>query len=92
MIGVEAIVDKNKNPKFFVDITTYVCPLTFVKTKLLIESMASGDVAEVRLKGGEALENVSRSVREHGHTILSLDLEDSKSSVDEVHRLVLQKN
>ena len=63
-----------------------------MKTKLLIESMATGDVAEVRLKGAEAIENVPRSVREHGHTILNLDLEDSKSSADEVYRLVLQKN
>ena len=54
--------------------------------------MATGDVAEVRLKGAEAIENVPRSVREHGHTILNLDLEDSKSSADEVFRLVLQKN
>ena len=92
MVGEKTIVDKVKSPKFFIDITTYVCPLTFVKTKLLIESMATGDVAEVRLKGSEAIKNVPRSVREHGHTILSLDLEDSKSSVDEVHRLVLQKN
>ena len=92
MVGEKTIVDKVKSPKFFIDITTYVCPLTFVKTKLLIESMATGDVAEVRLKGPEALENVPRSVREHGHTILSLDVEDSKSSADGVHRLVLQKN
>ena len=53
--------------------------------------MATGDVAEVRLKGSEAIENVPRSVREHGHTILSLDVEDSKSSADGVHRLVLSQ-
>ena len=92
MKGVEPIIDKFKNSKFFIDITPYVCPLTFVKTKLLIETMESGDIAEVRLKGAEAIENVPRSVREHGHTIISLDPENLESSGDGVHRLVLKKN
>ncbi len=92
MKGAEIIVDKFKNSKFFLDITPYACPLTFVKTKLLIETMASGDIAEVRLKGAETIKNVPRSVREHGHTIISLDVEDSESSADEVHRLILKKN
>ncbi|MGH6660158.1 MAG: sulfurtransferase TusA family protein, partial [Rhodospirillales bacterium] len=38
---------------YFIDITAEVCPLTFVKTKLLIERMRPGEVAEVRLKGQE---------------------------------------
>lgn len=57
------------------DITRDVCPLTFVKTKLLIERMSSGDTAEIRLIGTEPIENVPRSVREHGHTVLSLEAE-----------------
>ena len=54
------------------DITRDVCPLTFVKTKLLLERMAPGETAEIRLKGTEPLENVPRSVQEHGHEVLSL--------------------
>ncbi len=61
------IVDYN------LDITQEVCPLTFVKTKLLIERMSSGETADIRLKGAEPLENVPRSVREHGHQVLSLE-------------------
>lgn len=57
----------------FLDITREVCPLTFVKTKLLIERMAPGETAEIRLCGAEPLENVPRSVREHGHEVLSLE-------------------
>ena len=45
---------------FHLDITSEVCPLTFVKTKLLIERMAPGQVLQVRLKGTEPLENVPR--------------------------------
>ena len=76
---------------FFIDITGEVCPLTFVKTKLLIESMQPGQTAEVRLKGQEPLENVPRSVREHGHAVLSLEPEKKSQPADGIHRLVLQK-
>ena len=57
---------------YFLDITNDVCPLTFVKTKLLIERMSSGQTAEVRLNSGEPLDNVPRSVEEHGHELLDL--------------------
>ncbi|MCG8508026.1 MAG: sulfurtransferase TusA family protein [Rhodospirillales bacterium] len=72
------------------DITDQVCPLTFVRTKLMIERMRPGQVAEVRLKGGEPLENVPRSVREIGHTVLSLEPEDD-AAADGVHILRLRK-
>lgn len=61
------------------DITQEVCPLTFVKTKLLIERMSAGETAAIRLKGAEPLENVPRSVREHGHQVLSLEPVGDKS-------------
>jgi tRNA 2-thiouridine synthesizing protein A len=62
------------------DITRDICPLTFVKTKLLIERMSSGDTAEIRLTGAEPLENVPRSVSEHGHLVLSLEVEASSGA------------
>lgn len=85
-----------KDPKdteidFFIDITGEVCPLTFVKTKLLIESMSAGQVAEVRLKGREPLENVPRSVRDHGHSVISLAPESPTEPADGIHRLILKK-
>ena len=70
------------------DITGDVCPITFVRTKLMIEGMESGMVAEVRLNEGEPLQNVPRSVREHGHSILSLEPEDGTAGV---WRLLLRK-
>ena len=54
----------------FLDIREDVCPITFVKTRLLIEAMSSGDKAEILLRGSEPIENVPSSVRELGHTIL----------------------
>ena len=71
------------------DITADVCPITFVKTKLMIEGMEAGMVAEVRLNEGEPLKNVPRAVAEHGHTVLSMAPEEEGGRV---WRLVLRKN
>ena len=79
--------------KHFLDITGDTCPLTFVKTKLLIEDMAPGDIAVVRLKGEEPLGNVPRSVREHGHEVISLEpAESGAPGVEDVHVLTLRKS
>ena len=68
--------------EYFIDITTDVCPLTFVKTKLLLEKMPSGALAKVRLKGVQPLDNVPRSVKAHGHEVVSLAREDSETAAD----------
>ncbi len=75
---------------FTLDITGEVCPLTFVRTKLLIERMAPGQTAEVRLQGREPLDNVPRSVREHGHAVIALEPEDG-AGPEGIHRLLIRK-
>jgi TusA-related sulfurtransferase len=78
----------NSVPDHYLDITSDVCPITFVKTKLMIEKMAVGEVAEVRLGEGEALENVPRSVKAEGHQIISMEADSTRPGV---HILVLTK-
>ena len=73
---------------FYLDITTDICPMTFVKTKLLIEKMQPGEIVEVRLTGEEPLSNVPRSVIELGHFVLSDTPEDGDRSI---HRLMIEK-
>lgn len=73
---------------YFLDITSDKCPMTFVRTKLLVERMAAGETAEVRLNAGEPLENVPRSLRELGHEVLQVAPEQPGASV---HRLRLRK-
>ena len=74
---------------YFIDITSDFCPLTFVKTKLMIEKIGTGDRLEVRLKGDEPLKNVSRSVIELGHDLLSVA---SETGLDTgFHRLLIEK-
>ena len=75
---------------YFLDITDDVCPMTFVRTKLMIEKMQPGESLEVRLQGKEPLENVPRSVREIGHEVVSITPEDSQSPENGIHRLVLK--
>ena len=73
----------------YLDITSDICPITFVKAKLLMEKMAAGEIAEVRLSEGEPLENVPRSVVDEGHQVLSLQADDQQPGI---HVLVLQKS
>lgn len=77
---------------YVLDITNDVCPMTFVRTKLLIEKMQPGQTAQIRLKNAEPLENVPRSVREIGHEILSLEPETAQEPKDGVHLLLLKKS
>jgi TusA-related sulfurtransferase len=57
---------------YFIDITDKKCPMTFVKTKLLVERMAIGETADVRLCGGEPVENVPKALKEIGQEIVAL--------------------
>ena len=76
---------------FFLDITPEICPMTFVRTKLMMEKMGQGDVAEVRLQGEEPLENVPRSVEEMGDIIVSLEPEEVTTHPYGIHRLLIRK-
>jgi TusA-related sulfurtransferase len=68
-----AEIGPNKEGRgYFLDITGEVCPLTFVKAKLLLERMPEGAVAAILLKGEEPVANVPRSLAEDGHEVLSL--------------------
>jgi tRNA 2-thiouridine synthesizing protein A len=61
-----------QGPGQSIDITGEVCPMTFVRTKLRLERMRSGDVLSVRLRGDEPLRNVPKAAREEGHCILGI--------------------
>ena len=47
--------------------------MTFVRTKLKLERMRSGEVLRVRLRGEEPLRNVPRAAQDEGHTILGIE-------------------
>lgn len=64
-------------PDHSIDITGEVCPMTFVRTKLRLERMRSGEVLSVRLRGEEPLRNVPKAARDEGHIILGIVPEGS---------------
>ena len=55
------------------DLTGEVCPMTFVKVKLHIEQIRSGEALEVILREGEHMKNVPRSMKDEGHKIVKVD-------------------
>jgi len=58
------------------------CPLNFVKTKIKIEGMTSGELIEIMLDDGEPIRNVPRSVAAEGHEVMGIEkLDDGSYSV-----------
>ncbi|HEY0420149.1 MAG TPA: sulfurtransferase TusA family protein [Acetobacteraceae bacterium] len=54
-----------------IDITREVCPMTFVRTRLALDRMASGQVLRVLLRGEEPRQRVPRTAEQLGHAVLS---------------------
>ena len=51
------------------DVTSLRCPMTWVRTKLALERLESGETLEVLVPSGEAVESVPRSARDAGHAV-----------------------
>jgi TusA-related sulfurtransferase len=49
-----------------------VCPYTFVKSKLALEQMQSGQILRVSVDNSESAANVPRSLELEGHKIVKL--------------------
>ena len=63
--GVEPDVKK--------DFRGVMCPMNFVKTKIALTPMKSGQILEILLDDGAPIENVPGSVKGEGHTVLSTE-------------------
>ena len=55
------------------DFRGVMCPMNFVKTKIALTPMLSGQILEILLDDGAPIENVPGSVKNEGHTILSTE-------------------
>jgi TusA-related sulfurtransferase len=58
-------------PDAVLDITREVCPMTFVRTRLALDGMATGQVLLVRLAGAEPIRNVPLTAVQMGHEVLA---------------------
>jgi TusA-related sulfurtransferase len=68
------------------DLKGVACPYNFVRTKLRLEDMDSGQLLEVIIDDGEPYKNVPRSVKAEGHEILT----EEKIS-DQHYKILIQK-
>lgn len=68
----------NLTPNEVLNLENIACPNNFVRTKLKLEEMETGQVLEVILDDGEPIRNVPRAVKEEGHEILKAEKIDNK--------------
>ncbi|HIA14224.1 MAG TPA: sulfurtransferase TusA family protein [Nitrospirales bacterium] len=66
------------------DLRGVQCPINYVKTKLRLEMMDSGERLAVFLDDGEPIRNVPASLKNDGHTVLS------QEPIDEYFKLVVE--
>ncbi|MBR1410756.1 MAG: sulfurtransferase TusA family protein [Prevotella sp.] len=55
------------------DFRGVACPMNFVKTKIELSAMQSGQLLEILLDDGQPINNVPGSVRQEGHEVLSTE-------------------
>jgi TusA-related sulfurtransferase len=55
-----------------IDITAETCPMTFVRTRLALDALSTGQILLVRLAGADPLANVPRAAADQGHDPLEL--------------------
>ena len=70
--------EENKNSEEIVpdvkkDFRGVMCPMNFVKTKIALTPMKSGQLLEILLDDGAPIENVPGSVKNEGHTVVSTE-------------------
>jgi TusA-related sulfurtransferase len=51
------------------DLTGVLCPMNWVRAKLELERLASGETLELLVDPGEAIESVPRMAGEDGHGV-----------------------
>jgi TusA-related sulfurtransferase len=67
------------DPAADLDITGLTCPMTFVRVRLLLDRLAPGAVATVRLRGAEPHANIPRQLARLGHPVLRFAPDDPDS-------------
>ena len=76
-----------------IDITRDLCPMTYVRTRLALDKLRSGELLRVLLRGEEPRRNVPQTAAEQGHTIVSMDdATDGTTTPRDPQRLAAQDN
>jgi TusA-related sulfurtransferase len=73
-------------PAARLDITKEHCPMTFVKTKVALDTLKPGDILELLVLKGEPLDNIPRSAKAEGHSVLAVEPVEG-----DVHKILIRK-
>ena len=60
-------------PNRELNLTGDICPITFVKSKLMLEKMNAGEILKVTLDYAPSAVNVPRSLEHDGHQVLKVE-------------------
>lgn len=74
-------------PDEILDLKGVSCPINYVRTKLKLETMQSGQILEVILDDGQPIKNVPLSLKQDGHEII---LQEKMS--DKHWKILVKKN
>lgn len=69
-----------------IDLRGVSCPTNFVKAKLALEEMETGETVRILLDDGEPVKNVPRSLKADGHKLLGLKQADEGHYILEVEK------
>jgi len=69
-----------------IDLRGVSCPTNFVKAKLALEEIETGETASILLDDGEPVKNVPRSLKAEGHKLLGLRQTDEGHYVLELEK------
>jgi sulfite reductase (ferredoxin) len=68
------------------DFRGVACPMNFVKTKVELSTLKTGDILEILFDNGEPIENVPGSIKADGHEVLNL------TQTDDYWQVSIRKN
>ncbi len=71
----------------FIDISDEVCPMSFVKTKLALDKIESGQVLELICQAGDSVKNISIQLKDEGHLIKGV-----KRESEDIFRIKILKD
>ena len=67
----------NDRPDRRLDITSETCPMTYVRVRLALDRMSSGETLLVLLRGDEPRDNIPKTARAQGHTVIAQETDAS---------------
>ncbi len=73
--GTPAGLHADLHTDLFLDISSEVCPMSFVLTKLALEKIEPGQMLELVCQTGEPVRNISIQLKDEGHEITSVKKE-----------------